>query len=102
MRLPGCQRCRAPARFARRSSLRSHRVLGRTVCGRRSPPGETQGVSRFCYVAAMALPPVILVAPAAFKGTLGPRQVAEALATGVRRGLPRAIVLEMPVPHGGY
>ena len=47
------------------------------------------------------MPPVILVAPAAFKGTLGPRQVAEALATGVRRAVPGALVLECPVADGG-
>jgi len=45
--------------------------------------------------------PVILVAPAAFKGTLGPRQVAEALAIGVRRAAPGASVLECPVADGG-
>ena len=47
------------------------------------------------------MPPVILVAPAAFKGTLGPRQVAEALAAGVRRAVPCASVLECPVADGG-
>lgn len=47
------------------------------------------------------MPPVILVAPAAFKGTLGPRQVAEAFAAGVRRALPDAAVLECPVADGG-
>ncbi len=47
------------------------------------------------------MPPVILVAPAAFKGTLGPRQVAEALAAGVRRAVPGAAVLELPVADGG-
>lgn len=45
--------------------------------------------------------PLVLVAPAAFKGTLGPRQVAEALAGGVRRALPGATVLECPVADGG-
>src|SRR5216117_2532601 len=50
-------------------------------------------------LARMAL--VVLVAPAAFKGTLGPRQVAEALATGVRRAVPGATVLECPVADGG-
>jgi glycerate 2-kinase len=45
--------------------------------------------------------PVIVVAPAAFKGTLGPRQVAEAIAAGVRRVLPGALVLECPVADGG-
>src|SRR5919108_3659364 len=45
--------------------------------------------------------PVVLVAPAAFKGTLGPRQVAEAIASGVRRALPGASVLECPIADGG-
>ncbi len=45
--------------------------------------------------------PVILVAPAAFKGTLGPRQVAEAIAAGVRRAAPGASVLVCPVADGG-
>ena len=45
--------------------------------------------------------PVILVAPAAFKGTLGPRQVAEAIAAGVRRAVPDATVLECPIADGG-
>jgi glycerate kinase len=45
--------------------------------------------------------PVVLIAPAAFKGTLGPRQVAEALAAGVRRASPDAVVLECPVADGG-
>jgi glycerate kinase len=47
------------------------------------------------------MPPVVLVAPAAFKGTLGPRQVADALAAGVRRAIPGATVLECPVADGG-
>src|SRR5260370_26557304 len=47
------------------------------------------------------VPPVVLVAPAAFKGTLGPRQVAEAIATGVRRALRGASVVECPVADGG-
>jgi glycerate kinase len=44
---------------------------------------------------------VTLVAPAAFKGTFGPRQVAEAIATGVRRALPEASVLQCPISDGG-
>ena len=47
------------------------------------------------------MPPVFLVAPAAFKGTLGPRRVAEAIAAGVRRALPEAVVLACPVADGG-
>lgn len=47
------------------------------------------------------MPPVVLVAPAAFKGTLGPRVVAAALAAGVRRAFPDAAVLECPVADGG-
>jgi len=45
--------------------------------------------------------PIILVAPAAFKGTLGPRQVAEAIAADVRRAVPGATVLECPIADGG-
>lgn len=46
-------------------------------------------------------PPVVLVAPAAFKGTFGPREVADALAAGVRRAIPEARVLACPVSDGG-
>lgn len=45
--------------------------------------------------------PVILVAPAAFKGTFGPRQIADFIAAGVRRALPDAKVLTCPVADGG-
>ena len=45
--------------------------------------------------------PVILVAPAAFKGTFGPRQIADSLAAGVRRAVPGAKVLACPVADGG-
>ena len=44
---------------------------------------------------------LVLIAPAAFKGTLGPRQVADALAAGVRRALPEASVLLCPISDGG-
>lgn len=47
------------------------------------------------------MPPVVLIAPAAFKGTLSPRVVAAALAAGVRRARPDARVLECPVADGG-
>jgi glycerate kinase len=43
----------------------------------------------------------ILVAPTAFKGTIGARLVAEALAQGARRALPHANVLACPVADGG-
>jgi glycerate 2-kinase len=43
----------------------------------------------------------ILVAPTAFKGTLGPRQVVDALVAGVRRALPHANILTCPVADGG-
>ena len=45
--------------------------------------------------------PTILVAPCAFKGTLGPREVTEALSAGIRRALPEAAVLQCPVSDGG-
>ena len=44
---------------------------------------------------------IVLVAPTAFKGTLRPRQVADALALGVRRALPDAQVLNCPIADGG-
>src|SRR5437867_6995563 len=44
---------------------------------------------------------LVLIAPAAFKGTLGPRQVADAMAVGARRALPDASVLQCPVSDGG-
>jgi len=43
----------------------------------------------------------VLVAPTAFKGSLGPRAVAEAFATGVRAAFPEASVLACPVSDGG-
>lgn len=43
----------------------------------------------------------VLIAPAAFKGTMGPRQVAAAFAIGTRRALPDASVLQCPVSDGG-
>ncbi len=45
--------------------------------------------------------PVVLAAPAAFKGTFGPRQVAEAVAAGIRRALPGAAMLLCPISDGG-
>src|SRR5256886_1919110 len=47
------------------------------------------------------MPQLILVAPAAFKGTLGPRRVADALAVGARRAMPGAAVLQCPIADGG-
>ncbi|HET7791365.1 MAG TPA: glycerate kinase [Gemmatimonadales bacterium] len=47
------------------------------------------------------MPPLVLVAPAAFKGTLGPRAVAEAISDGVRAAIPGATVLACPVADGG-
>src|SRR6266511_2463834 len=45
--------------------------------------------------------PVVLAAPAAFKGTFGPRQVAGAVAAGIRRALPEAAILLCPISDGG-
>src|SRR5256886_9820207 len=47
------------------------------------------------------MPDVILVAPAAFKGTFGPRRVGEASSVGPRRALPAAAVLQCPISDGG-
>src|SRR2546423_3381027 len=43
----------------------------------------------------------ILVAPAAFKGTMGPRQVAEALSAGIRGAVPEAWWPQGPISEGG-
>ena len=43
----------------------------------------------------------ILVAPTAFKGSLGPRDVVDALAAGARQACPDATVLTCPVADGG-
>ena len=47
------------------------------------------------------MPPTILVSPAAFKGSFSPRQVADAIVSGVRRALPGAVVLSCPAADGG-
>jgi len=46
-------------------------------------------------------PTTVLVAPTAFKGTLGPADVAKAMATGVERVWPEAEVFCRPVSDGG-
>jgi glycerate 2-kinase len=43
----------------------------------------------------------VVVAPDKFKGSLTARQVADALAAGVRRGRPELDVVEIPVADGG-
>ncbi|OLC73933.1 MAG: hypothetical protein AUH78_12150 [Gemmatimonadetes bacterium 13_1_40CM_4_69_8] len=43
----------------------------------------------------------MLVSPAAFKGSFSPRQVADAIVSGVRRALPGAVVLSCPAADGG-
>jgi glycerate kinase len=45
--------------------------------------------------------PTILVCPNAFKETFSPRQAARLIARGLRRALPRARLLLMPVADGG-
>lgn len=46
-------------------------------------------------------PTTVLVAPTAFKGTLGPGEAARAMATGVARVWPRAEIIRRPVSDGG-
>jgi glycerate kinase len=45
--------------------------------------------------------PRILLAPTAFKGSFGPRTVAEAFTAGVRQAYPDAALLTCPVSDGG-
>ncbi|MFN7144681.1 MAG: glycerate kinase, partial [Myxococcota bacterium] len=47
------------------------------------------------------MPLHVLAAPASFKGTLSARAAAAAVAEGVRRARPDAVVLERPVADGG-
>src|SRR6266576_1167610 len=44
---------------------------------------------------------LVLAAPTAFKGSFGPRQVADAIVAGVRLALPDATVLQCPISDGG-
>src|SRR5256714_8813893 len=44
---------------------------------------------------------VILIAPAAVRGALGPRRVADAMAVGARRALREPAVRQCPIPEGG-
>lgn len=50
---------------------------------------------------SVTIPNRILIAPSGFKESLDSRQVAEAMARGVRRALPGAIVETMPMVDGG-
>ncbi len=43
----------------------------------------------------------VVVAPTAFKGSLSPLEAAEAMARGVRRALPQAEVIVLPLADGG-
>jgi glycerate kinase len=45
--------------------------------------------------------PRVLVAPDSFKGSLGQAAAAAAIAAGVRRALPEATVIELPLTDGG-
>ena len=47
------------------------------------------------------MPRLVLAAPTAFKGSFGPRQVADAIVAGVRLALPDATVLQCPISDGG-
>ena len=46
-------------------------------------------------------PATVLVAPTAFKGTLGPAEAARAMASGVARVWPEAEIIHRPVSDGG-
>lgn len=43
----------------------------------------------------------VLVAPCAFKGTLGPLEAADALVRGVEEALPDALIIRCPIADGG-
>jgi len=48
-----------------------------------------------------SVPTRILVAPSGFKESLSPEGVCQAVAAGVRRLLPGAVVVELPLVDGG-
>ncbi|WP_423392538.1 glycerate kinase [Burkholderia sp. LMG 21824] len=45
--------------------------------------------------------PVVVIAPDSFKGSLSAEQVADAIATGIRRARPDAVVRRCPMADGG-
>ncbi|WP_412021663.1 glycerate kinase [Burkholderia cepacia] len=45
--------------------------------------------------------PVVVIAPDSFKGSLSAEQVADAIATGIRRARPDAVVRSCPMADGG-
>ena len=45
--------------------------------------------------------PVVVIAPDSFKGSLSAEQVADAIATGIRRARPDAVVRCCPMADGG-
>ncbi|HXZ09511.1 MAG TPA: glycerate kinase, partial [Paraburkholderia sp.] len=45
--------------------------------------------------------PIVVIAPDSFKGSLGAERVAEAIAAGVRRACPDAVVRICPMADGG-
>ena len=49
-----------------------------------------------------SVPTRILVAPSGFKESLSPEGVCQAVAAGVRRLLPGAVVVELPLVDGGH
>ncbi|MEX3611107.1 glycerate kinase [Rothia sp. LK2588] len=50
---------------------------------------------------AMVVPHRILVAPSGFKGSMGADEVAEAIASGIRRVIPGVSISAVPIPDGG-
>lgn len=49
----------------------------------------------------MSIPQRILIAPSGFKGSLDANTVATAIASGIRRVIPGANTVTMPIPDGG-
>ena len=43
----------------------------------------------------------VLIAPSGFKESLGADEVADCIASGVRRAVPDALIRKAPVPDGG-
>ena len=43
----------------------------------------------------------IIVAPNAFKGSLSPVEVAASIGAGIKRAMPSAVIVELPIADGG-
>ena len=68
---------------------------------RKNGPGMTRGLRRLPVVYNWAMPLRIVIAPQAFKQSIGARAAAMAIQSGVQRAVPDAETVLIPVADGG-